>query len=210
MSARTRVLIVLLMTVLGIVSLAREPVEKGRPLSQWIALMNASNPAIRQEACLAAANLRDRAAPAVPALARALRDPDTGVRYAAAYALFFVGGAARNALPELEAALKDPDAGVRSMVAMTLGDSNIAAARSVPALNDPDSSVRLYAQSALENIQKTKASPPAAGSISTPSGAAGKATQAPFSADANESPITLQYRCAPMIAKSLSKASISG
>ncbi len=157
MNARICTLIVVAITTLGLLGLAQEPVEQGKTLSQWIELMTAADPAVRQEACLAMANMRTRAAPGVPALAKALRDPDTGVRYSAAFALFFMGKAARNALPELEAALKDSEAGVREMAAMALADSNIGAARSLPALqaalSDPDASVRLYAQNAIKSIQ---------------------------------------------------------
>lgn len=93
----------------------------------------------------------------VPALARALRDPEPGMRRNVAVALDVVGGGwwlfpdggskldLRPALPALLAALKDPDPGVRAWAAQDISDMGAAAAAAVPGLRallhrpDPES-----------------------------------------------------------------------
>ncbi len=93
----------------------------------------------------------------VPALARALRDPDPQMRRNVAVALDVVGGGwwhfpdggpkldLRQALPALLAALQDSDPGVRAWAAQDIGDMGAAAAAAVPRLRamlhlqDPES-----------------------------------------------------------------------
>jgi HEAT repeat protein len=82
----------------------------------------------------------------VPALVRALRDPDPEMRRDVAVALDVVGGGwwqfadggpkldLRPALPELLAALQDSDPGVRSWVAQDISDIGPGAAKAVPQL----------------------------------------------------------------------------
>lgn len=82
----------------------------------------------------------------VPALARALRDPDADMRRDVAVALDVVGGGwwhfpdggrkldLRPALPALLAALRDSDPGVRSWAAQDISDMGPAAATAVPRL----------------------------------------------------------------------------
>lgn len=82
----------------------------------------------------------------VPALARALRDPDPEMRRAVAVALDVVGGGwwlfpdggpkldLRPALPALLAALQDSDPGVRAWVAQDISDIGSGAATAVPRL----------------------------------------------------------------------------
>jgi HEAT repeat protein len=82
----------------------------------------------------------------VPALARALRDPDPQMRRDVAVALDVVGGGwwhfpdgdskldLRPALPALLAALQDSDPGVRAWAAQDISDMGAAAAAAVPSL----------------------------------------------------------------------------
>lgn len=82
----------------------------------------------------------------VPALARALRDPDPQMRRDVAVALDVVGGGwwhfpdggskldLSPALPALLAALQDPDPGVRAWSAQDIGDMGAAASAAVPRL----------------------------------------------------------------------------
>jgi HEAT repeat protein len=81
----------------------------------------------------------------VPALARALRDPDADMRRDVAVALDVLGGGwwqfpdgskldIRPALPALLPALRDADPGVRAWAARDIGDMGAAAAAAVPAL----------------------------------------------------------------------------
>jgi vesicle coat complex subunit len=82
----------------------------------------------------------------VPALARALRDPDPEMRRDVAVALDVIGGGwwqfpdggpkldLRTALPALVSALQDPDSDVRTWVAQDIGDIGSGAATAVPRL----------------------------------------------------------------------------
>jgi HEAT repeat protein len=90
--------------------------------------------------------LHSLGAASVPALARALRDPDPEMRRDVAVALDVVGGGwwhfpdgrpkldLRPALPALLAALKDSDPGVRAWVAQDISDIGSGAATAVPHL----------------------------------------------------------------------------
>jgi len=85
-------------------------------------------------------------AASVPALARALRDPDPEMRRDVAVALDVVGGGwwqfpdgggkldLRAALPALLTGLRDPDPGVRSWIAQDISDIGPGAAKAVPQL----------------------------------------------------------------------------
>ena len=104
----------------------------------------------------------------VPALARALRDPDPEMRRDVAVALDVVGGGwwhfpdggrkldLRPALPALLAALQDSDPGVRAWVAQDISDIGSGAATAVPRLRamlrSPDPESRGSACNALGAI----------------------------------------------------------
>lgn len=104
----------------------------------------------------------------VPALARALRDPDPEMRRAVAVAMDVVGGGwwlfsdggpkldLRPALPALLTALQDSDSGVRAWAAQDISDIGAAAATAVPRLramlHSPDPGSRGTACSALGGI----------------------------------------------------------
>lgn len=118
----------------------------------------------------------------VPALARALHDPDPQMRRDVAVALDVVGGGwwhfrdggpkldLRPALPALVAALEDSDAGVRSWAAQDLSDMGAGAAAAVAPLRamlhrpDPESrgtacralgGIGSAARSALPDLRRT-------------------------------------------------------
>jgi len=94
------------------------------------------------------------------ALIAALKDPDSGVRAAAARALEEIGD--KTAVPALIAALKDPDSGVRAAAARALekiGDKTAAVPALIAALKDPDKEVRRGAAWALGEIGDTSAVP---------------------------------------------------
>ena len=104
----------------------------------------------------------------VPALARALGDPDPGMRRNVAVALDVVGGGwwhfpdggrkldLRPALPALLTALQDSDPGVRAWAAQDIGDIGAAAGTAVPRLRamlrSPDAESRGSACNALGGI----------------------------------------------------------
>ena len=104
----------------------------------------------------------------VPALARALRDPDPEMRHNVAVALDIVGGGwwqfpdgdskldLRPALPELLKALQDSDPEVRAWVAQDISDIGAGAAEAMPRLramlHSPDAESRGTACNALGAI----------------------------------------------------------
>lgn len=105
--------------------------------------------------------------PSVPALARALRDPDAQMRRDVVVALDVLGGGwwhfpggskldIRPALPALVTALQDSDPGVRAWAAQDIGDIGAAASGAVPRLrallHSADSESRGSACSALGGI----------------------------------------------------------
>lgn len=107
---------------------------------------------------------------AVPALARALRDPDVEMRRNVAVALdvlaggwwSFPSGASRldlrPALPALIAALDDADATVRAWTAEDIGDMRREGRPALPALRDkltdPSPAVRALARRAIEKVSR--------------------------------------------------------
>lgn len=107
-------------------------------------------------------------APSVPALARALHDPDPEMRRHVAVALDVVGGGwwqfpdggakldLRPALPALLTALRDSDPDVRAWAAQDIGDIGEGAATAVPhlraMLHNPDPGSRGSACNALGGI----------------------------------------------------------
>jgi hypothetical protein len=107
---------------------------------------------------------------AVPALARALRDPDVGMRRNVAVALDVLAGGwwsfasgvsrldLRPALPALIAALSDPDATVRAWTAQDIGDMGREGRPALPALRDRlwdrSPAVRALARQAIEKVSR--------------------------------------------------------
>ena len=95
------------------------------------------------------------AAPAAPALARALRHPRRDY-YGAGWVLIKMGPAAESAVPELVVGLDHSSPGVRRHAAFVLGTIGESARCAVPKiarlLRDPDSGVRTASAGALELI----------------------------------------------------------
>ena len=80
----------------------KEPVSRGRPLSEWIADLKAAAPATRNAAAYEIAGLGPAAKPAIPALIEALDDPDASVRFPVTVALGEIGPEAAAAVPRLK------------------------------------------------------------------------------------------------------------
>jgi hypothetical protein len=83
--------------------------RSGDPTPQLIAMLDESHLHTRLGACQAMIVLKDRAAPAVPALQETLRADDLWLRIKAAEALAGIGPPAMSTLPELLAMLADHD-----------------------------------------------------------------------------------------------------
>jgi len=112
----------------------------------------------------AAEILGDLGAVGVAVLTGALKDPDAGVRWAAADSLGRIGPAAKSAVPALAAALEDKE--IRSIVADALAGIGPEAKQAVPGLvqivrNEKEPSLRYTAGVALVRIDKTAAGPAA-------------------------------------------------
>ena len=104
-------------------------------VAEWVERLGDPDPDVRRAAAVSLRRLGPGAAPAVPALARALRDdPDEWVCDAAAKALSEVGAPA---VPALIEALREADRPeVRLASAVALSQQEAVAARAVPALID--------------------------------------------------------------------------
>jgi hypothetical protein len=95
-------------------ALQGRPADKeyeGKTVREWIRTLRAEDPAARRAAAFVLARIGRGAQAALPALAKALADPDDGVRLYSARALATMGPAARPAIPSLAEALeeeKDP------------------------------------------------------------------------------------------------------
>jgi HEAT repeat protein len=85
----------------------KEPVADGRTLSQWVAELKAAAPQVRNAAAYEIAGLGPQAAPAVPALIKALDDPEPSVRFPVTVALREIGPAAEAAVPRLKKMVDD-------------------------------------------------------------------------------------------------------
>jgi HEAT repeat protein len=132
--------------------------DNGQVLSTLIETLAATDapPAVREEVARVLGLLGDKAAPAIPVLAVALKDKNRDLRRAAAAALDQVGPEARVALPVLRQALKDEDRAVRCLAIHTVGGLGKDGAEAVPELmecaRDNSQEVRLAAIRALGSI----------------------------------------------------------
>jgi len=131
-------------------------------LEYWIAILKAADPALPDWehadfvfATSQLAKMGPAAAPAAPALARALQYPRRD-SYMAGQALVAIGPAAQTALPELMQALKNDRPEVRSIALYILGIIGEPAQCAVPEIAsllwDSKSSVRITAAMALDAI----------------------------------------------------------
>ena len=111
-------------------TVAVEPSYDGVTLAAWVHQLDERIPSARIHAAYVIAEIGPAAAPAVPALRRALDDADPVMRYAAAWALSEIGTAARAAFPELAAHAEDDRVGdVRWIAAKALRKLGIPDAR---------------------------------------------------------------------------------
>jgi HEAT repeat protein len=92
----------------------------GKTLDEWLEAQSDSRPEVRARAVRALSNVGPMVPEVVPALIRALEDPDAGVRSQAALALLKFGPGANDAIPALEAAQDDSDESVRDLAAKAL------------------------------------------------------------------------------------------
>ena len=82
---------------------AKEPVSDGKTLSEWVAdLKDGTAPQTRNAAAYEISGMGAAAAPAVPALIKALDDPEPTVRFPVLVALGEIGPAAKAAVPKLK------------------------------------------------------------------------------------------------------------
>lgn len=80
----------------------KQPVADGRTLSEWIADLKAPAPQTRNAAAYEISGMGPAAAAAVPALIKALDDPEESVRFPVTVALAEIGPAAKAAVPRLK------------------------------------------------------------------------------------------------------------
>lgn len=98
-----------------------EPFLDGRPLSAYLTdLADAAAPYTRNNAAYSIARMGPAAKAAVPALIRALKDPEAAVRFPVAIALREIGPDAREAVPALTEALEDRSDDVAAMARRAL------------------------------------------------------------------------------------------
>lgn len=110
-----------------------EPSFEGRSLAAWTAQLSDDAPMQRSRAAYVLAELGAAAAPAIPALRRALADEDAAVRYAAIWALSEIGPDAAVALPDLRSRAEEDDVGdVRWIAAKALRKLGVRDARPAP------------------------------------------------------------------------------
>jgi HEAT repeat protein len=163
-----RVLVVVGALAPGLPSAARaQGAFLGKPLQQWVADLSSDQAAVRRSAAFAVGKIGAEAGPAVGHLAGCLtKDPDAGVRDAAAAALGDIAAALgggeklwQDVGAALESALeKDPDSRARRSAAYAIGsfgaDALTAAPRLRRALQDQSAAVRQNAAWALGRLGK--------------------------------------------------------
>jgi HEAT repeat protein len=97
------------------------PKQAGNAAAQWAKKLQSKDSIERQKAAVALAQLGPGAKDSVPALMKALEDPEEDVRRRIPYALGKIGPAAKPAVPALIARLKDKSGEVRYWTALALG-----------------------------------------------------------------------------------------
>ncbi len=131
-------------------------VYRDRPLSFYAQEVKRGGGHERAGAVRAIGAFGPDAAPAIDELAKALSDPDPGVRIAAAWALSQMESAGAPGVPGLKKSLSDPDPRVRCLSAVALRSIGPKAANAVPeliqALKDSEAYVRAPAADALGSI----------------------------------------------------------
>jgi hypothetical protein len=145
---------------------ATGPVFRGRPLNYYVSELSIGSPTERIRSLYAIGEFGSDGTTAVPALNRAVADPDQRVREAALSSLAKIGAPDADGLPTITRTLEDPESRVRGLAGLALKSMGPAAAPAVPqlikALNDPELPVRLAAAGALGAIgPKASAAVPA-------------------------------------------------
>lgn len=98
-----------------------EPFLDGRPLSAYVVeLAEALAPLTRNNAAYSIARMGPAAKSAVPALIKALNDPEPAVRFPVCIALREIGPDAKDAVPALTEALEDRNEDVAAMARRAL------------------------------------------------------------------------------------------
>src|SRR5262249_7575803 len=97
---------------------AKEPVQDGKTLSEWVKALKEGDREAREQAANALAKLGPKAEAAIPVLLQALKGDDVTVQFKAGDALAAIGKAA---VPGLTEALKDSNVHVREHAAAALG-----------------------------------------------------------------------------------------
>jgi HEAT repeat protein len=140
------------------------PLARKLPLRSRKILLHFVTPpkatSIRAAAATSLGILSSNASPAIPALAKALRDPDNEVRWAAAGALAKIR---EDAVPVLLDSLRDQDWRVRHASVYALGEIGAGAKAAIPALirelADPFPTVRTSTVASLVNIGNSAIDP---------------------------------------------------
>ena len=134
-----------------------EAVYQGKPLSEWMKLLEDTNPITRLAAIHAVGKMGPDARAAIPVLVetiRQTRNHDRRILVACNNALLEMG---QEIVPYIIPLLKDDDWEMRRGAAGTLGMLGPEAKDAVPALtkalNDPNPAVRMKAEEALKKIK---------------------------------------------------------
>jgi HEAT repeat protein len=134
-----------------------EVVYQGKPLSEWIKMLEEPNPAAKYAAINAVGKIGPEARDAIPLLVetiRQTRNRDKRLLLACNYALLAMG---KEIVPGMISLLKDDDWEMRRGAAWILGKVGPEAKDAVPALtealNDSNSAVRKFAAEALKKVK---------------------------------------------------------
>ncbi len=149
------VLLALLLLATGCGS---RPPYQGRSVAELERMLGDADAKVQTQGAYGLGLLGEKAAPAVPALAKALKANNVLVRQQAAGALGQVGPGAAEAVPALVEALADPEWTVRRQAAVTLGRIGAPARAAAEAAlerctRDANKLVRKAAQEALGKLR---------------------------------------------------------
>jgi HEAT repeat protein len=100
---------------------AQPTLAGGKPVSYWVKVLRGPDAKLRKKAAFKLGNVGPTDATVLPALVRALKDADAGVRCEAILAVLKCGDEAKEAVPALtEVQRQDRDAKVRAYAAKAL------------------------------------------------------------------------------------------
>jgi len=134
-----------------------EVVYQGKPLSEWMKMLEDTNPSTKSSAINAVGKIGPEAREAIPLLVetiRQTRNHDKRILHACNYALLAMG---KEIVPSMISLLKDDDWEMRRGAAWILGKVGPEAKDAVPALtealNDSNPAVRTNAAEALKKVK---------------------------------------------------------